>query len=55
MKNVCVKLIHAYWKDGKLTIRAVVGVIKLIPKNSEVLLLINWRPLTILTLTEKLC
>lgn len=54
MKSVCVALIQTFWTDGALTSRAVVGMIKLIPKNHEVLLLLNWRPLTILTLTKKL-
>lgn len=41
MKPACVALVHAYWNDGKLTTRASVGVIKLIPKNMHILLLLN--------------
>lgn len=55
MKPVCIALVHAYWIDGRLTSKASAGVIKLIPKNMEILLLLNWRPLTMLTLIEKLC
>lgn len=55
MKPTCIALVHAFWVDGKLTSRAFARVIKLIPKNMEILLLLNWRPLTMLTLTEKLC
>lgn len=55
MKPTCIALIHAYWIDGMLASRASAGVIKLIPKNLDIILLLNWRPLTMLTLTEKLC
>lgn len=55
MKPACVALVHAYWNNWKLTSRVAVGIIKLIPKNLEVLLLLKWQPLMMLTLTEKLC
>lgn len=55
MKPVCTKLIKAFWRDGTLTTKVVAGVIKLIPKNHEIVLLLNWRSLTMLTLAEKLC
>lgn len=35
--------------------KVVVGIIKLVPKNPEILLLLNWCPLTMLTLIEKIC
>lgn len=38
-----------------LTEKAATGVIKLIPKNYDILLLLNWRSLTMLMLTEKIC
>lgn len=54
MKAACIVMIQAYWRDGRLTTRASAGVIKLIPKNQETLELMNWWPLTMLTLTEKM-
>lgn len=41
MKPTCVVLVHVYWNDGKFATQASVGVIKLIPKNMEILLLLN--------------
>lgn len=38
-----------------MTTRALAGIIKLIPKNQLTILLLNWRPITLLTLTKKLC
>lgn len=55
MKEACTTMIKVLWRDGTLTLKASTGVIKLIPKNHAVLLLFNWRPLTMLTLTDKLC
>lgn len=46
-------MIRAYWEDGRLTTKTTAGVIKLIPKNQNTEDLTNWRPLTMLTLTEK--
>lgn len=53
-KPLCCSMVKAIWLDGKVTTRASVGVIKVIPKNQNTLELINWRPLTMLTLTEKI-
>lgn len=41
MKLVCVALVKAFWRDGTLTTKVSVGVIKLIPKNHEIFLLLN--------------
>lgn len=48
-------LVKAFWLDEKLRTRVAAGVIKLIPKNQEIWLLLNWRSLTMLTLTKKIC
>lgn len=55
MKPACVAMVHAYWRDGTLTSRAIARVIKLVPKNLKAIRLLNWRPLTMLTLMEKFC
>lgn len=54
MKPTCVALVHVFWMDGKLTSSVSIGVIKLIPKNMEIFLLLKWSSLTMLTLIEKL-
>lgn len=42
MKRACVEMIKDFWRNGRLTTRVFAEVIKLIPKNHEVLL--NWCP-----------
>lgn len=48
-------MILTFRRDGTLTSKVSAVIIKLISKNLEVLLLLNWRPLTMLTFTEKIC
>lgn len=55
MRVIYIALVLAFWKDGKLTMRAIAGVIKLVPKNLTFILLQNWCLLTMLMLTGKLC
>lgn len=55
MRPTCIAMIRAFWADRTLTTRAAIGVLKLVPKSEEVILLLNWGPLTMLTLIEKLC
>ncbi|KAL3687609.1 hypothetical protein R1sor_013918 [Riccia sorocarpa] len=47
-------VIQEFWKDERLTTKAKKGVMKLLPKNDEYWLLINWRPITLLGITYKL-
>lgn len=54
MGDSCFEMVSAFWNDGILTSKALAGVLKLIPTNQETLDLANCRPLTILTLTEKI-
>ncbi|CAM6129539.1 unnamed protein product [Calypogeia fissa] len=54
MKQDCIDMIHAFWKDGLLTSQASTSVIKLIPKGGDRHFLKNWRPLTMLTITHKI-
>lgn len=55
MRTACFELVRAFWHDVVLTTRVLAGIIKLIPKNQQIIFLLNWHPLTMLTLTEKLC
>lgn len=55
MKQTCGALISAFWIDGTLTTRVAGSIIKFVPKSQHIRWLLNWRPLTMLTLTEKLC
>lgn len=47
-------LIQAFWRDGIMSEKSTTGVIKLIPKSNQRTELTNWRPLTMLPLTEKI-
>lgn len=41
VKPTCIAMVLAYWNDNILTSRATTGVIKLIPKNKDIILLLN--------------
>ncbi|KAL3695864.1 hypothetical protein R1sor_009940 [Riccia sorocarpa] len=49
----CIEMITWFWKKRKLLAKDNRGVIKLIPKEGDLLLLKSWRPITLLTITYK--
>ncbi|KAL3694924.1 hypothetical protein R1sor_008575 [Riccia sorocarpa] len=55
IKSDCYNMLKHFWVTGELLHKNSQGVIKLLPKNEEKWFLKNWRPITLMGITYKLC
>ncbi|KAL3691489.1 hypothetical protein R1sor_005140 [Riccia sorocarpa] len=54
MGEDCINMVQLFWRKRRLLPRDNKGVIKLIPKEGDLMLLKSWRPISLLTTTYKI-